>query len=167
MKTHIRKILKHELYTVVFISIFLLASSCVSSLITSKNYEDNNRANKRLQSFYLRSITITAFNFFEDEEIGYIMNKKLDFALRNVEDLIFKEVEAKNGYSIEPELVIKTFEEKYRKRNYYLLNVRVLHEGGTVLQYAYEYNGTASIFDGRIQNALIGKFIHDIKKYIK
>jgi len=167
MKTHKRKTGICVCYVVLIICVCILLSSCVSSRIISESYEDKKQIYKSAESFYLKPVEITAFNFFEDEEIGYIMNKKLEFALINVEGLTFNESAEKSVYTIQPELVIKAFEEKYRMKNYYLLNTCVLLDGRTVLQYAYEYNGTASIFDGRLQNALIGKFIRDIKKYIK
>jgi len=162
-----KKMILRTLYTIFFISCLVFVSSCVSSRIISKVYEDKHKVYKPGESFYLKTVTVTAFNFFEGEEIGYIINKKMEFAFKNVDGLIFNESAEKNVYIVEPELVIKPFEEKYRMKNYYLLNIRVLHDGRNVLQYAYEYNGTASIFDGRVQNALIGRFIRDIKNYIK
>jgi hypothetical protein len=146
-------------------TVLVFTNSCVSSRIISKSHEDKNQPQKPIESFYLKPIIVTAFNFFEDGEIGYIMDKKLDFALRNIEGMTFKKSADQRDYSIEPELIIKTFEEKYRVKNYYLLNVRVLLDERIIFQYTYEYNGPASIFDGRVQSAMIERFIRDIKKH--
>lgn len=163
MKRRSNRVILYPGYMLLVFSAFVLINGCVSSRIVSYGFGDKNRPQQPVEMFYLKHVIVTAFNFYEDEEIGYIMDKKMNLALRCVDGITLKKSAGRRVYSIEPELIVKTYEEKYRVRSYYLLSVRVLFDERIVYQFSYEYNGPASIFDGRVQSALIGKFIRDIK----
>ncbi len=139
-------------------------STCVSSQIVSKGFVDESVKVRATDTFSLKPLEVTSYNFFEKAELGYILEKKLLLALSSNPRI---RQEERATYSIEPELVVKTYEEKYTRRNYYLLNVRVTHGERTVCHFSYEYNGSSSIFDGKIQNAMIDRFVKDLVDFIK
>ena len=102
----------------------------------------------------------------EDEAVRYIMDKKLAFALSSSEKIRMTDYKGKGEYIITPELIIKNYEVRYDDRNYYFLSIKVFSEENIVCYFTYEYNGTSSIFDGKVQNIMIEKFLNDFIKNI-
>jgi hypothetical protein len=145
--------------------------SCVSLRITTEGYVAENKTFNDDAIFYLEPITVTSSDIFELKEIGYIMDKKLGFALASSDAAtsVLARHGSKEGadFIIKPELIIKNYEVKYKERNYYNLSVKIQSGQHIVCHFHYEYNGTASIFDGKVQNALIKKFIDDFKGCMK
>jgi hypothetical protein len=144
--------------------------SCVSFQVTSKSYTGDNFSFSEKDTFYLEPVTVTSFNFIEDEEIGYILDKKLYFAMSSSPAIRMREKPEDADFTVRPELIIKSYEVKYTERNYYYLSIKVFSNlgpsGGSVSHFTYEYNGASSIFDSKVQNLMIGKFIDDFTKSV-
>lgn len=138
--------------------------SCVSMQLVSNVYVNKEFTFTKRETFFLEPVSISSYNFLEEEEIGYIMDQKLAFALNSSERVTLTETKAESDYTIAPELIVKVYEEKYNKRNYYLLIVRVISREKTVCQFNYEYNGTAHIFDARLQNTMVEKLLKELAK---
>jgi hypothetical protein len=106
----------------------------------------------------------------ENEEIGYILDRKLSFAMSSNPGINFNENPEKSDFTIAPELIIKSYEVKYTERNYYYLSIKIFANirpaVNPVSQFIYEYNGASSIFDSKVQNLMIDKFIDDFTKSI-
>ena len=149
---------------IVFLHFFFL--SCVSFQIDSKSFMAENSHFRKTDVFFLEPIVITSYNFMEDEAVRYIMDKKLAFALSSSEKIRMTEDKGKGEYIITPELIIKNYEVRYDDRNYYFLSIKVFSEESIVCYFTYEYNGTSSIFDGKVQNIMIEKFLNDFIKNI-
>lgn len=152
------------LFKVLLLLMCAIFSSCVSLQIITKAVFDHNRPAGE-NTFFLKPLEVTAYNFYEKEEVSYILEKKLYLTLSSIKGI--KLVGKEANYQIEPELLIKGYEEKYERKNYYLLNVRIREGNSNVALFSYEYNGSLSIFDGRVQNAMIDKFIKDLEDFIK
>lgn len=141
--------------------------SCVTLNITSKSFVSKGLAFKKRDSFFLESIKITSYNFFENDEIRYIMDRKLQFALLNNKEVSLGEERRKADYIIVPELIIKNYQKRYDEKGYYMMSVKIYSRKGLLCQFNYEYNGTLSIFDRVIQDAMIKGFLRDFTRNIK
>jgi len=140
--------------------------SCAYFQVSSQGFSQKNLGFNPEETFYLEPIKIVCFNFIDDEQIAYIMNRKIEFALKGKKHLSLVEKRDRADYSIEPELILKTYQQTYRDKNYYLLLVRIYREKAIVFQYNYEYNGNVSIFDAKIQNLLLKNFLQDFSRCI-
>lgn len=149
---------------VILILLSAFFSSCVSSQIVVRGFVDENRSAGQ-NTFFLKPLEVIAYNFYEKEEATFILEKKLFLALSSKEGL--KLVGKEANYHIEPELLIKSYEEKYDRRNYYLLNLKIMEGDRSVGLFSYEYNGSLSIFDSRVQNGMIERFIKDLGDFIR
>ena len=153
---------------ILFALIFIV--SCVSFQITSKNYIEDDFSFMGKATFYLEPVKVTSYDFLENEEIGYILDRKLSFAMASNPAININEKIEKSDFTIFPELIIKSYEVKYTERNYYYLSIKILAnirpDGDLVSQFTYEYNGASSIFDSNVQNSMIDKFIDDFTKSI-
>jgi len=154
--------------TPVFIIFFILFSflifSCTSFQVTSRGFSEKNLKFTPKDTFYLESIKVVCFNFFDDEQVTYILNQKLAFELEAAENIRLVKNKGEAQYIIEPELIVKSYQQVYRDKNYYLFQIRIYREKELVLQYNYEYNGNHSIFDAGVQRVLLKRFLQDFKK---
>jgi len=145
-------------------------TSCVSFQVTSKNFTEDDFSFSKKDTFYLEPVKVTSYDFLENEEIGYILDRKLSFAVSSNPVVNYNEKPEKSDYIIFPELIIKSYEVKYTERNYYYLSIKISANSrpaaNPVSQFTYEYNGAASIFDSNVQNSIIDKFIDDFTKSI-
>jgi len=116
---------------------------------------------------YLEPITVISFHFFQDEDIRCIMDKKLAIALSGIEQIILCSNREDADYFIVPELIIKSYQQKYDERNYYLLSISVLSTESKICQFNYEHNGKTSLFNSRVQNRMVKKLLNDFQKLIK
>ena len=153
---------------ILFVPFFI--TSCVSFQITSKNFTGDDFSFGNKDTFYLEPVKVTSYDFLENEEIGYILDRKLSFAVSSNPVINYSEKPEKSDFIISPELIIKSYEVKYTERNYYYLSLRILSNSrpaaDPVSQFTYEYNGASSIFDSNVQNLIIDKFIDDFTKAI-
>jgi hypothetical protein len=150
--------------------VLLFVVSCVSFQVTSKSYTEDTFSFSKKDTFYLEPISVTSYNFLENEEIGYILDKKLSFAMSSSPGIDVREELENTDFTIRPELIIKSYEVKYTEKNYYYLSIKILSnaepEGTPASHFTYEYNGASSIFDSNVQNLMIEKFIDDFTKSI-
>jgi hypothetical protein len=137
--------------------------SCISFHIVSRGYMEDNIVIDKRSGFYLEPIKVTSFNFKNDDEIAFIMDKKLVFAINSNHIGLAKEKD-KSDYIILPELIINSYEEKYNQINYYYFSIKIISSERTLCHFSYEYNGMDSIFDGKVQNIMIKKCIDDLLK---
>jgi hypothetical protein len=138
--------------------------SCTSLNVRSKGYLAEGESLPRDASFVLGDIKVISYNFLEKEEIGYIMAQKLSFSLAGSRKLRFHLSHQPGDYILDPELIIKVYEERYATRNYYLLTVRVMQEERVIGHFTYEYNGSSSVFDAQVQNSMVKSFVDDLSK---
>ena len=154
--------------TAVVVLILLLVSysmfSCTSLKVRSKGYLAEEEGLPHDASFVLGDIKVTSYNFLEEEEIGYIMAQKLSFSLAGSRELRFHRSHQPGDYILDPELIIKVYEERYATRNYYLLTVRIMQEERVIGHFTYEYNGSSSVFDAQVQNSMVKRFLGDLSK---
>jgi len=149
----------------IFIQFFFI--SCASLQVVSSDFTENNFIFDRSETFFINPIKITSYNFIEDDDICYIMDEKLRFALVRDKKVNINDEKKRSDYVILPELIIKSYQERYNEKNYYLFSIKILSEDMVVCQFNYEYNGTSSIFNGKIQSIMIKKFINDFTKIIQ
>jgi hypothetical protein len=156
--------------TAPILTVLLFTVSCVSFQVTSKSYTEDNFSLSKKDTFYLEPVNVTSYNFLENEEIGYILDRKLSFAMSSAPGININGEPENTDFTIRPELIIKSYEVKYTERNYYYLSIKILSnaepELNPVCHFTYEYNGASSIFDSSVQNLMIDKFIDDFTKTI-
>lgn len=162
--------MNRHIFIVLILFVLFFIVSCVSFQVTSKNYTEDDFSFSKKDTFYLEPVKVTSYDFLENEEIGYILDRKLSFAMSSNPGINLNEKPEKSDFIIFPELIIKSYEVKYTERNYYYLSIRILANirpaGNPVSQFTYEYNGASSIFDSNVQNFMIDKFIGDFTKSI-
>ncbi len=162
--------MNRRIFIVLILFVLFFIVSCVSFQVTSKNYIEDDFSFSEKDTFYLEPVKVTSYDFLESEEIGYILDRKLSFAMSSNPVININEKPEKSDFTIFPELIIKSYEVKYTERNYYYLDIKILANirpaGSPVSQFTYEYNGTSSIFDSNVQNFMIDKFIDDFTKSI-
>ncbi|MFW6139289.1 MAG: hypothetical protein ACOC7U_08960 [Spirochaetota bacterium] len=150
-------------FCVILIFVF---SSCVSFNITSRAYTQKGFSLKKTERLFLEPMIITSYNFMDEQEIAYILNKKLHLALLE-SGLSLCSDKKSADMVIHTELIIKPYQQEYQDKNYYLLAVRCVSMKNKMWESIYEYNGSASIFNSRVQNALFSQFIKDFSKLIE
>ena len=128
------------LLTVPVLFVLLFFVSCVSLQVNSRRYTEDNFSFSKDDVFYLDQVRVTSYNFPENDEIGYILDRKLSFALSSSQGISINAEPENADFTIRPELIIKSYEVKYTEKNYF--------------------------YDSKIQNLMIDKFIDDFKKSI-
>ncbi len=159
--------MKKVIFIVVLIPVMFLILSCVSFNVKSQSIIAKSAAIKYKASFYVQPVKVTAFNFYKDEEIAYIMNKKLRFSLRQIDGLTFHHKKKRGDLVVIPEIVIKRFESGYSYKGFYMIILKVLSgnsSGNEEAEFRCQYNGTLSIFDADVQDVLIKKLVAGFKK---
>jgi hypothetical protein len=147
------------------LAFFVFLVSCVSSQVSEKLYTREELQAGRAASFSLEPFSITSYDFAGEEEIRAIMDRKIVVALMSEPDLSVVEQKDSSGPILFPELIVKHYQQRYVERYYFLLSVKVMRAGELLSQYTYEYNGTSSIFDGKVQTALIKRFVDDFARH--
>ena len=157
---------------VILIAVLLLVMffilSCVSFNVKSQSITEKNASKKDGASFFIQPVKVTAFNFYNDREIAYIMDKKLGFSLRQIDGLAFHSENKKGDLVIAPEIIIKRFESGYSDKGFYMIILKVLsgNSGNNEeAEFRCQYNGPLSIFDADVQDAMIKKLMAKFKKF--
>ena len=154
------KIKNPQLFILILIVSFLTVS-CVS--FNTKTYKLVRPAFKSAfkndtlfnnSQVSLLPLEVKAFNFFNDDEIKYIMNKKLIFSLHSIPGLVVISGQEKSRFTIRPELIIKSYESNYTEKNFYMLSLTILDGSCECAEVRCQYNGLLSIFDARVQDRM-------------
>ena len=159
--------MKKVIFIAVLLLVMFLILSCVSFNVKTQSIAEKNISKKDEASFYIRPVEITAFNFYNDGDIAYIMDKKLGFSLRQINGLAFHSEKKKGDLIIAPEIVIKRFESGYSDKGFYMIILKVLSvnsSGNEKAEFRCQYNGPLSIFDADVQDVMIKKLIVKFKK---
>jgi hypothetical protein len=146
------------------LAVFMLFASCVSPRVTERLYTAPGAREGKDISVYLEPFSITSYDFTGEDEIRAIMDRKMAVAVMSESGFFVDEHRERSDVILIPELIIKRYQQRYTERNYYLLSVKITSAGELIGQFTYEYNGTYSIFDGRVQTSLIKRFVDDFAK---
>lgn len=154
----------------------VLLLSCSSARFITRSSGAPGAAVSGSDRFFLERMQVTAFGFTEARDIGYILDGKLRLAFLQMERARFVSTREEADYLIVPELIVKQYRSYYRERFYCQLLVRVAGreqaagrgmpsaaEPFGVLWGSYEYSGGLSIFEVKVQNALLEKLVGDFE----
>ena len=141
-----------------------VAASCAAPRVTERLYIGPMAREGREAGVCLMPFAVTSFDIGGAEEIRAIMDRKMAVALLSRAEITVREPGEDCRVALYPELIVKRYQQRYAERYYYLMSVSVRSAGELVGRYTYEYNGTSSIFDGRVQTSLIERFVDDFAR---
>ena len=144
-------------------TLFLSAVSCTSVKVISHG-SVRETVSIQAGAVFIKPVRVVSFDTVAGKGIGLIMDRKLHLNMLEVGRVVVTEHEEDRGIFIVPELIVKGYEKNYRQRYYYLLHIEVSQNGSMAGSFHYEYNGTASLFESRMQNVLVRRFMRDLKK---
>jgi len=145
--------------------LILASVSCTSVRVTSHGLQ-RQTVSLDEDVILLKQINVIDFDGVRGDDIGLVMDRKLRLNLLRLGEVSRPEMAADRGVCIVPELIVREYEKNFKQRYYYLLHVEVMRAGSMAGSFHYEYNGTASLFNSRLQNALIRKFMKDLERML-
>ncbi len=158
-------ILKRYIIIITLLFISVMMFSCASFNIRSEEFLNEHVKNRENKSFYITPIKVTSSGFYEDEEIAYIIDKKLSFSLKRIGDISIHSEKMSNDLLIIPELIIKRFESNYMEKGFYMIILKVFSYDKQEAEFRCQYNGSLSIFDAEVQDVMIKRLMNRFKKY--
>jgi hypothetical protein len=153
--------------------VVLLLVSCSSIRIITRFSSEPDTAFAGSDLFFMERMQVTGYGFAEERDIGSILDGKLRLAFLQIARGRLAASREEVDYLIVPELIVKRYRRNYQERFYCRLLVRVVDReqavsgGGTghfgLLWGSYEYSGGLSIFEVKVQEALIEKVTEDFR----
>ncbi|MFW6180442.1 MAG: hypothetical protein ACOC8N_01740 [Spirochaetota bacterium] len=152
----------------------LLLVSCSATRIVTRSSGEPEDLFTGSDRFFLERMQVSGFGFAEERDIGCILDGTLRLAFLQMARGQLAASREEADYLIVPELIVKRYRRNYQERFYCRLLVRVVGReqaasGGAAGQFgllwgAYEYSGRLSIFEVKVQEALVEKVTGDFRE---